>query len=58
MTLPSVPPIKTTLCLQDECSKMTLSDNPLKVIRSTLPLDMQLDLNFSFKTYSHSWKLC
>lgn len=52
MTLPSMPAIKTIIFLQYECSKMTLSDNPLKVIRSTLLLDMQLGSNFSFKTYS------
>lgn len=48
MTLPSMPAIKTTIFLQDECSKMTVTDNSLKVIRSTLPLDIQLDSNFSF----------
>jgi hypothetical protein len=53
MTLSSMAAIKTTIFLQEECSKMALSDNPLEVIRSSLPLDMQLDSNFSFKTYSH-----
>jgi hypothetical protein len=57
-TLASRPAIKSTICLQDECYKMTLSNNPLKVIRSTLPLGMQLASNFSLQKCVYIHEMC